>query len=103
MAQLTVSIQYLGLLRNTVGRAEEEISVPQGALVEDVMKLLGEKHGEQFTSVVFRSDGRLRALTQVVVDGNDIRDGEGLKTKLKGGDKISVIVGIYPISGGDGI
>ncbi len=100
MGQVNVSVQFLGLLRNTVGRSEEEILIQQGASLEDVLRILGEKHGEQFTNVVFRSDGRLRALTQVVVDGNDIRDGEGLKTKLKGGDKISVIVGIYPISGG---
>lgn len=100
MGETTVNVQYLGLLRNTVGCAEEDVVVPSDACVEDLLNMLKEKHGDQFTSVVFRSDGRLRALTQVIVEGLDIRDGEGLGTRIKGGDKVSVIVGIYPISGG---
>jgi molybdopterin converting factor small subunit len=100
MEQIEVKVNYFGLLKNTLGLEEERISVPPGKDVGDVLRLLSEKYGEQFTSAVLRPDGRLRALAKVIVDGKNVRDGDGVKTKLEGFPEMALTVGIFPMMGG---
>jgi molybdopterin converting factor small subunit len=100
MEQVEVKVNYFGLLRSTLGLEEERVALPSGGSVEDMLRLLGEKYGEQFTSAVLRPDGRLRTLAKVIVDGKNIRDGDGLKTKLEGNPEIALTVGIFPMVGG---
>ena len=97
---MKIKVQYLGLLSSTLGCGEEELTLESGASVQDCFKLLSEKYGEQFTSVMFRSGGKLRPMTRVLVNDEDIRDGEGVNTKLDGHPEMSLTVGIYPSSGG---
>ena len=100
MSNVDVKVQYFGLLKNTVGREEEQITLAKGARVEDLVNLLGQKYGEQFSSVILRADGSLRRLSRIIIDGINIRDGDGLKTKLEGDHEISLTVGINAIAGG---
>ncbi|MFQ5873969.1 MAG: MoaD/ThiS family protein [Dehalococcoidia bacterium] len=82
MGEISVRVQYLGILRNTLGCREERITVPEEASVEDVLQVLREKHGEQFTSIMFRRDGGLRPLVRILLDSQNIRDGAGVETRL---------------------
>ena len=100
MENIKVNVQYFGLLKNTLGCEEEQFSLAKGANVRDVMDLISDKHGEQFTSMVFRSDRTLRRLAQVMIDGDNIRDGNGLDTTIDDGHELSLTVGIYAIAGG---
>ena len=100
MNNVNVNVQYFGLLKNTVGREEEHIILAKGASVEDLVNLLGQKYGEQFSSVILRADGSLRRLSRIIIDGKNIRDGDGLKTMLEGDHEISLTVGINAIAGG---
>jgi molybdopterin converting factor small subunit len=95
-----IKIQYLGLLSSTLGCGEEELTLESDASVQDCLKHLSEKYGEQFTSVMFRSSGKLRPMTRVLVNDEDIRDGDGVNTKLNHHLEMSLTVGIYPSSGG---
>ncbi len=100
MEQVNVKLNYFGLLKSTLGLEGERLTVPSGGSVEDVLRVLGERHGEQFTAAVLRPNGRLRPLAKIIVDGRNIRDGEGLKTSLEGSPEIAVTVGIFPMMGG---
>ena len=100
MGDVNVKVRYLGLLKNTVGCGEESLSLPRGVYVSDVFRMLSEKYGEQFSSVVFRADGGLRPMTRVLLNDCDIRDGDGVETVLEGNPEMSLTVGIYPTSGG---
>lgn len=100
MENIKVEIQYFGLLKNTLGCEEEQYSLIQGSSVRDIMDLISDKHGDQFTSMVFRGDGTLRRLAQVMINGDNIRDGNGLNTILDDGYELSLTVGIYAIAGG---
>ena len=100
MGHVNVCVQYYGLLKSTVGVEEEQISLEQGAHVGDLVDLLSQRHGEQFTTAVLRGDGTLRRLTRIMVDGRNIRDGEGVETTLESAREISITVGIYAIAGG---
>jgi molybdopterin converting factor small subunit len=100
MNDVNIKLHYMGLLRNTIGCPEEEVVLPNESTVKDLLRALSEKHGEQFDSVMFRSDGRLRPLGKVMVNDKDIRDGDGIETKLQGCQEISLTVGMYPTAGG---
>ena len=100
LKNIRVKVQYFGLLKNTLGCEEEQFLLLEGSSVKDILDLMSEKHGEQFTSMVFRGDGSLRRLVQVMVDGDNIRDGNGLNAMLDDGHEISLTVGIYAIAGG---
>lgn len=100
MDTVSIKVKYLGLLKNTAGCDEEAVTLPKGGCVEDLFQLLCQKHGEQFSSVMFRTNGRLRPTAQVLVGDQDIRDGEGAGTKLEGDEEISLTIGIYPAAGG---
>ena len=97
-AQLDIS--YLGLVRNVLGCQGEKIEATPGLTIRDLLVILVEKHGEPFRASVFKSEGQLRSTTLVCVNDRDIDELEGFETKLESGEKISVVVGVYPPEGG---
>jgi len=95
-----VHISYLGLVRNVIGRREEDIEVLSGTSVGQLLGLLIEKHGPPFKESVFKQSGELRSMAQVCVDDRDINEMEGLDTSLGSGKEVSILVGVYPPEGG---
>ena len=95
-----VQVSYLGLVRNVIGCREEEVEVSPGSTVRDLLALLSEKHGDPFRASVFKSKEELRATALVCVNDCDIAQLEGFDTKLQSGEKLSVVVGVYPPEGG---
>ena len=95
-----VHISYLGLVRNVIGCREEEIEVAPGITVGELLARLIEKHGDPFRASVFRSAKELRATTLVCVNDCDIAQLQGFETRLERGEKLSVVVGVYPPEGG---
>lgn len=95
-----VKVSYLGLVRNVLGCREEEMEVSAGITVRELLARLVEKHGDSFRHSVFRSEGELRSTALVCVDDRDIAELQGFETKLESGERLSVVVGVYPPEGG---
>jgi len=95
-----VKVSYLGLVRNVIGCREEEIELNPGATVGELLAKLAEKHGDAFRWSVFKGGGELRSMALVCVNDCDIFQLQGFETKLESGEKISVVVGVYPPEGG---
>ena len=95
-----VSISYLGLVRNVIGCREEEVEVAPGITVGELLARLIDKHGDPFRLSVFRSATELRATTLICVNDCDIAQLQGFETRLERGEKLSVVVGVYPPEGG---
>jgi MoaD family protein len=95
-----VHVSYLGLVRNVIGQREEDIEIAPGSTVGELLVQLSEKHGDPFRASVFRSRGELRATALVCINDRDITELQGFDTKLKSGEKLSVVVGVYPPEGG---
>jgi len=93
-------VSYLGLVRNVIGRNQEELDVLAGTTVGQLLGLLIEEHGPPFKQSVLKQSGELRAMAQVCVDDRDIDELEGLETRLASGQQISIVVGVYPPEGG---
>ena len=95
-----VKISYLGLVRNVIGCREEEIEVTAGITVGELLTRLIERHGDPFRTSVFKSQKELRSTALVCVDDRDIGQLQGFETKLESGEKLSVMVVVYPPEGG---
>lgn len=77
----------------TLRRFGKEFEV-EGSCLEDALKKLAEKLGDEFYREVFDEEGNIRQDRIVTVDGRNIKDE---KPKLKEG---SVIAIFPPIAGG---
>ncbi|MBI4523469.1 MAG: MoaD/ThiS family protein [Deltaproteobacteria bacterium] len=95
-----VHVSYLGLVRNVIGCREEEVDAGPGITVGEFLDLLVSRHGDPFRQSVFRGTRELRATTLVCVNDCDINQLQGFDTKLESGEKISIVVGVYPPEGG---
>ncbi|TAJ90154.1 MoaD family protein [bacterium] len=95
-----VHVSYLGLVRNVIGRREEEIEVSPGTTVGELLARLADKHGDPFRLSVFKGNGELRSMALVCVNDCDIAQLQGFETRLERGEKVSVVVGVYPPEGG---
>jgi len=93
-------ISYLGLVRNVIGRSEEEFEVLAGTTIGQLLRLLAAKHGLPFTQSVLKQSGELRATAQVCLDDRDIDELDGFDTRLGDGEQVSIVVGVYPPEGG---
>ena len=93
-------ISYLGLVRNVIGRSEEDLDVLAGTTVGQLLRLLADKHGDPFKQSVLKQNGDLRGTAQVCVDDRDIDELNGLDTRLGEGEQVSIVVGVYPPDGG---
>ena len=89
---LHVNVKYFGLVRNSIGKKEEVIELPPGASVRELLEALVSKYGENVRDLILTSDGNLSAEAIVMLDGEDIRNRDELKTKLDGGIEAHLVV-----------
>jgi molybdopterin converting factor small subunit len=95
-----VQISYIGLVRNVIGCSEENLCVLQGTTIGELLRLLIDKHGRSFRESVFKQSGELRSMAQVCIEDRDIEELQGFDTTLDSGEKVSILVGVYPPEGG---
>jgi len=95
-----VKVEYLGHIREIIhsGR-EEELDMPEGASLGDLLFMLAEKYGEPFKKAVYEPGGAdVKQSFIITVNGYLLNQLEnGVQTKLKHGDHI-ILMSI--VSGG---
>nr|MDO8135835.1 MoaD family protein [Candidatus Njordarchaeum guaymaensis] len=94
---MEIIIRYFTVLRDLTGTREEKMNAEEGSTVEDVLKTLGARYGNEFERYIFsgREHRGLRLL--FFVDGRNIEGSDGFKTRLKSG---SVLAIMPPVAGG---
>jgi MoaD family protein len=97
---LKVKVEYLGHIREIIrsGR-EEELEVPEGATLGDLLLMLAEKYGEPFRKAVYEPGGTdVKQSFIVTVNGYLLNQLEsGVQTRLNHGDHV-ILMSI--VSGG---
>lgn len=81
----TIEVKFLTRFIDITGEKTTQIEA------EDISKLieaLCEKYDETFRDVLLDEDGNVRDYLKVMVNGEDIRDLDGLETKLNDGDEV---------------
>ncbi|MEM0216063.1 MAG: MoaD family protein [Candidatus Bathyarchaeia archaeon] len=95
---MRVRVEYIGHIRQLIGSGrEEDIELPEGASLGDLLALLAEKYGETFKKTVYSPGGvDVTPNFMILVNGYLLNQLEGIRTKLKHGDHViltSVISG----------
>ena len=96
-ATLAVQVKFMGDLPAIVGRRKLRVDLPAGCTAGDLLASLSETYGEAFTSRVFAGPAELQHTVLVFVDGENIKEQDGLATRLGGGE-VEVIM--LPMFGG---
>ena len=92
-----VRVRYFGMLKEIVGKRDEEGEVNDATRVNELIKFLAEKNGEKFSHNVFDNRGRVRDGLAIAVDGDTVDSERLQELKCK---NVNEFVIIPPISGG---
>jgi len=90
---MKVTVEYLGYIKQNLNVDQAEpIALKDKATVRDLLVILAEKHGEPFKKAVFDpTDTDMKPHHILAVNGLLLNQLENLDTKLKDGDRISVM------------
>jgi len=94
---MKVTVRFFTYLREITQKREEEIDLPSGGTLEELLRLLSKNYGQQFTDYVFNEKGKVQSRFHLLVNGKSITVPEGFKTKLVEGDKVAIVP---PVGGG---
>jgi sulfur-carrier protein len=81
-----IEVKFLTRFLEITGERTTEIDNVNN--ISDLLDILLEKYGEKFKDLVLDADGNLRDYLKIMINGEDIRDIEGLETPLKDGDQV---------------
>ena len=100
-----VKVTYYGVMFKIilgVDNQEEECQIPDGATVKELLRLLVEKHGDEFRAAFITHDWQLIPDTVILVNGNqlNINELDGLDTRLEDNSELSITAMLYTIDGG---
>jgi len=90
---LRIRIDYIGHIRNIIrsGR-EEEVEIEDKASIADLLMMLSERYGEPFKKAVYEKSGTdVKSNYIITVNGYLLNQLDGIKTKLKPGDNVTIL------------
>jgi MoaD family protein len=95
---MQVKVQYLGLIRDKLGKKEDKIEIQDDAILSDLLDQLSKTQSEQLKKL-FEADESNVLDPTFIITVNGVLAGQlnGMKTKLIRGDKIALMT---LISGG---
>lgn len=101
MGNRRVKVSYYGLIRNVVGKKEDEVELAQeDATVGKLVEVLATNYGERLRKQLIGRGGAVHPNVKVFVADKDIGQGDGLNTRLDGEDKVTFVVTVSQMSGG---
>lgn len=98
VAYNTIRVRYFAMLRDLVGRKEEDLRLPLGATVQDAIAALVERYTPGFKEFVLTADGQLRPRLTVLVNGEVVSSGGITQTVLPRGSELVILP---PVGGGE--
>jgi len=94
---MQVTVQYLTVLRRVTQKRQESLTLEEDSTLEDMLTVLAEKYGEKFQRYASSGRGKKGLRLIFLLNGQDVGQLDGLKTRLHNGDKVEIIP---PIAGG---
>jgi molybdopterin synthase sulfur carrier subunit len=94
---LRVTVRFFTYLREITKKREEEIDLPSGSTLEELLRLLSKNYGQQFTDYVFNMSGEVQSRFHFLINGKSIHALDDFKTILVEGDKVAIVP---PVGGG---
>ena len=97
---MELKILYYGLIQNSVRKREEQLTLPAGAKVGQLVDSLAEKYGEGFKNNLLDVAGGLRANVTILLDNTNVSELKGLDTEIKDVKEAALVVTIPQFGGG---
>ena len=91
-----MELEYFATLREITGRSNQTWNSNMET-VGDLLRELSVRYGQDFKRWVLKEDGSLAQMCIILVDGHDIRESDGLATRLHPEDSICFFP---PVAGG---
>ena len=87
---MKVTVDYLGYIKGQLGLEQpENIRLPYGATVRDLLGALGEEHGETFRRILYEPGAAdLKGNVILTVNGLLLNQLSGLDSPLRDGDRV---------------
>jgi MoaD family protein len=87
---MKVKIKFFTTLREITGKKEEQLELPENATLENALDELSRKYGTEFIDYLFEK-GKIRSYLQILIDGKNLNQLQGKKTKLNDGCTIAIL------------
>lgn len=85
-------------IKDVIGQRLTEIELPDGSTIEDFLKYVRERWGEELSARLFHPNSvDVLPFVRVMINGQTIEFLEGMATPLKDGDEVLILP---PVSGG---
>jgi len=96
-ACLSVEVRFMGDLAALTGQRSTQVTLPEGSTVGDLMASLAQTYGEAFAKRVFSGPARLHHYVLLFLNGENVKQRDGLATRLTSG-KAEIVM--LPMFGG---
>lgn len=94
---MRLRVQYTAQLRTVVGRAEEEIELPEGSNLAELLAHVASEMGRDAAGYLIAPGGGLQPSLLVAVNNRAISTREALAVPINNGDVVTLLP---PIAGG---
>lgn len=95
---MKVRVRSIALIKTLLGKAEMELELPGGTMIDGLLLRLSELGGERLAPyLAVPKEESAHAPLRVMVNGRDIAALEGRRTVLEDGDDVLIFI---PIAGG---
>lgn len=83
-----VKIKFIAHIKDITD--EKEIKIDYNGEINGLIKILTDKYGKELENILFNENGELREYIKLLVNGEDIRNINGLKTSINEDDEIVI-------------
>ncbi len=100
--RIKVKLAYVGMIRRLLGRREEELEVPAGITLRDLLERLISLNGPELRERLFTQVGEIMPTANLMVDGLNPMSRGGLDMRLceEGETEVEIVVLGPPPMGG---
>jgi len=89
--EMKVRVRFHARLQEITGEKEEVVDIQEGGTVYDVLDKLTKQYGKAFSNYVYEKDSRIAGDIQILLDGNNVTNFQGLKTKVSSRAQIDIV------------
>ena len=94
---MEITVSYFTVLRSITEKRQEKINIEEDSTFEDILTILVKRYGKNFERYVSSGEEKKGLPLVFLLNGQDIWQFNGLKTRLHDGDNVALMP---PIAGG---